>query len=479
MAIPTHQLEKDRDTATDELATDDMELRLSLLRRRGELVAHFASCWLESDMRKGIFLADPRDVDSMLEAAHRVHGRQMPPCGWECLGRFSEMAVREHFLEQMRTYMIGGNTSASPPDSPHPMGQQHGLDDATGSLGGGAATSGVGPSGGSVGGVLSSADYGRVRSPADGSDFPLGGGQAARSLGYPFVFYPGDQPSSAAAAAAVSATSGGGHGLHPAAAAAAGATSPPMRGPMFPPPPGSSSSGSSGYYHDTRVPGGAAMRGSSSSSSVRNREGQVGAIGWGNGVGAGDAMKAMNAHGGGGEGKGGGALEAWRPPERWGGGGDMANPSGRAAAAAAAAGSALPSIFELRQQEGLEQGSKNFMTGMAVGSGPGSGGGAAAWGGVGAGGGVQQNQSVAGRGHSHRWEGGAAAAAGQLRQQQQHQALGTHMIPNARWQEAGIGGGEFGSGAGISRGENFDHPHGGSSAARGSAGQHGPGGGGR
>ncbi|CAM9951746.1 unnamed protein product [Ectocarpus sp. 4 AP-2014] len=114
-----------------------MELRLSLLRRRGELVAHFASCWLESDMRKGIFLADPRDVDSMLAAAHRVHGRQMPPCGWESLGRFPEMAVREHFLEQMRAYMIGGNTSASPPDSPLPIRQQHGLDDATGSLGGG------------------------------------------------------------------------------------------------------------------------------------------------------------------------------------------------------------------------------------------------------------------------------------------------------------------------------------------------------
>ena len=38
---------------------------------------------LESDMRKGIFLADPRDVDSMLATAHEAHGRRrIPPPGW-------------------------------------------------------------------------------------------------------------------------------------------------------------------------------------------------------------------------------------------------------------------------------------------------------------------------------------------------------------------------------------------------------------
>lgn len=38
---------------------------------------------LESDMRKGIFLADPRDVDAMLAAAHELHGRRrIPPPGW-------------------------------------------------------------------------------------------------------------------------------------------------------------------------------------------------------------------------------------------------------------------------------------------------------------------------------------------------------------------------------------------------------------
>lgn len=42
-----------------------------------------ASSGLESDMRKGIFLADPRDVDSMLSVAHEVHGRRrLPPPGW-------------------------------------------------------------------------------------------------------------------------------------------------------------------------------------------------------------------------------------------------------------------------------------------------------------------------------------------------------------------------------------------------------------
>eukprot|EP00752_Nemacystus_decipiens_P014601 g13003.t1 len=130
------QLEKDKQAATDEMATDDMELRLRLLRRRGELVAHFASCWLESDMRKGIFLADPRDVDSMLATAHEAHGRRrIPPPGWETLGRFPEMAVREHFLEQMRTYMVGGGTAMSPDsDSPHRGGQQHSLDTSSSSV---------------------------------------------------------------------------------------------------------------------------------------------------------------------------------------------------------------------------------------------------------------------------------------------------------------------------------------------------------
>ena len=38
---------------------------------------------LESEMRKGIFLADPRDVDAMLAAAHEIHGgRQIAPPGW-------------------------------------------------------------------------------------------------------------------------------------------------------------------------------------------------------------------------------------------------------------------------------------------------------------------------------------------------------------------------------------------------------------
>lgn len=38
---------------------------------------------LESDMRKGIFLADPRDVDAMLASAMEVHGgRKIPPPGW-------------------------------------------------------------------------------------------------------------------------------------------------------------------------------------------------------------------------------------------------------------------------------------------------------------------------------------------------------------------------------------------------------------
>ncbi|CAN0053934.1 unnamed protein product, partial [Scytosiphon promiscuus] len=127
------QLEKDREASTDEMAIEDMELRLRLLRRRGELVAHFASCQLESDMRKGIFLADPRDVDTMLANAHEVHGRQIPPPGWESLGRFPDMAVRDHFLEQMRTYMIGGTAATLPPDSPHPLGQ-HALEDSSSSL---------------------------------------------------------------------------------------------------------------------------------------------------------------------------------------------------------------------------------------------------------------------------------------------------------------------------------------------------------
>ncbi|CAM9660412.1 unnamed protein product, partial [Pylaiella littoralis] len=129
------QLEKDREAATDEMKTDDMELRLSLLRRRGELVAHFASCWLESDMRKGIFLADPRDVDAMLAAAHEVHGgRRLPPPGWESLGRFPDMAAREHFLEQMKAYMVGGASGMSPPDSPHHLShrQQHSVDGSSG-----------------------------------------------------------------------------------------------------------------------------------------------------------------------------------------------------------------------------------------------------------------------------------------------------------------------------------------------------------
>lgn len=51
----------------------------------------------------------------------------------ESLGRFPDMAVRERFLEQMRTYMIGGTAATLSPDSPHPMGQ-HALEDSTGSL---------------------------------------------------------------------------------------------------------------------------------------------------------------------------------------------------------------------------------------------------------------------------------------------------------------------------------------------------------
>lgn len=53
----------------------------------------------------------------------------------ETLGRFPEMAVREHFLEQMRTYMIGGGTAMSPDsDSPHRTGQQHSLDTSSSSV---------------------------------------------------------------------------------------------------------------------------------------------------------------------------------------------------------------------------------------------------------------------------------------------------------------------------------------------------------
>lgn len=38
---------------------------------------------LEADMRKGIFLADPRDVDAMLAGAHAQQGgRQIPTPGW-------------------------------------------------------------------------------------------------------------------------------------------------------------------------------------------------------------------------------------------------------------------------------------------------------------------------------------------------------------------------------------------------------------
>lgn len=54
----------------------------------------------------------------------------------ETLGRFPEMAVREHFLEQMRKYMIGGGTAMSQDsDSPHHTGQQHSsVDNSSSSL---------------------------------------------------------------------------------------------------------------------------------------------------------------------------------------------------------------------------------------------------------------------------------------------------------------------------------------------------------
>lgn len=46
------------------------------------------------------------------------------------------MAVREHFLEQMRTYMIGGAAVMSPPGSPHRVGhhQQHSIDSSSSSI---------------------------------------------------------------------------------------------------------------------------------------------------------------------------------------------------------------------------------------------------------------------------------------------------------------------------------------------------------
>lgn len=52
----------------------------------------------------------------------------------ESLGRFPEMAVREHFLEQMRTYMVGGAAVMSAQDSPHRLGQQHSIDSSNSSL---------------------------------------------------------------------------------------------------------------------------------------------------------------------------------------------------------------------------------------------------------------------------------------------------------------------------------------------------------
>ncbi|CAM9139516.1 unnamed protein product, partial [Sphacelaria rigidula] len=114
------QLERDREASTDPLAAEEMDLRLRLLRRRGELVIHFASCGLESDMRKGIFLADPRDVDAMIAKAHEAYGSRRPPQGWDSLGRFPDPMIREHFLEQMRAHMVGGGGMLSAPDSPLP-----------------------------------------------------------------------------------------------------------------------------------------------------------------------------------------------------------------------------------------------------------------------------------------------------------------------------------------------------------------------
>lgn len=37
----------------------------------------------------------------------------------ESLGRFPDPGVRENFLQQMRSHMVGGSAMLSPPDSPH------------------------------------------------------------------------------------------------------------------------------------------------------------------------------------------------------------------------------------------------------------------------------------------------------------------------------------------------------------------------
>ncbi len=247
---------------------------------------------------------------------------------------------------------------------------------------------------GGASGVLTAGDFGSVP------------GQAASSLGYIPSSWSSTQSAAAAAAAAVSPTAiGGGHNRHNNSSNSSS---------------GNNNSSSGGYYQDPWLQGVPGMRGVGGGN---QRDGQLGAPGWGGG-GAGSGPAPASAVDGGSGGGGGGSRDVWRSPEsgaaqRGWVSGDLATPSRSefppSSGAGAGLGVTLPSIFELRQQRGLDgpPGSLSSGTGSAsrgtIGGSDASGG--AAWGG-GAAGGFQQDQQVGG-GYGHRW-GGAGALSAQL-----------------------------------------------------------------
>ncbi|CAM9755780.1 unnamed protein product [Choristocarpus tenellus] len=63
------QLEQEREETSHGEKLDFLERKLDLLRKKEELVVHFASCGLDAAMRKAIFTADPQEIDNLVTMA--------------------------------------------------------------------------------------------------------------------------------------------------------------------------------------------------------------------------------------------------------------------------------------------------------------------------------------------------------------------------------------------------------------------------